>query len=497
MAWTTGTVDTFTNKLINTPEVADQGNGSQTIFTLQTGLSPVFISGVKIEFTIGTVTKQATSDASGDFSGHADITSGTIAEDGSLPITFATAPDNLTDILFNEYTTKGVLEKVKEYITGNQFEETIGTGNDVLTNFNYTPLNGPIAKGQIRVRFRILGTWYWVWDNGLGEFIHDKISASTIDYTATPNIDITFTDPIENTFIIEMLYTDATVEGRDWLIMHENLSQDNAASDAFPGLILKEYIFRNSGSNYIEDVFFGVRESQYIPSNQYLHELNLYKQFEESEWQSSDWNINAFSTSYSATQEHWSIHPSSALNDATMTYWILATKHIVFVCIKVSGTVYTNWIAGNGTRFSSKDNYPNPNFIIGNFSGNFQFTSTSASHSMVADPPATNNAWGITKENEYVQIGSNLSKMLLEPTSSYVSSGDVEKTTNSKVVLYELFFCRSTPNFELMFQMPDVYHCPYIDMATEDEITEGANTYKVFQNIFRTSSFDYFAVKTD
>lgn len=487
MPWTTGNVSTFTNKFINTAETIGTGDGVDTTWSYTVSKPTIFISGVKLSYVIGGVTYTPTSDASGNFSG-TGLTSGSVTEAGLITLVFSTAPDNTTLIRVTEYTTKGLLQKLREFIATNQYEETIGTGDGVDTTFSATLANTTIAKGQVRVKFKIAGVVYWVWDNGSGSFIHAQITTGTIDYN-TGDIDLEFVAPIDNTYAIKALYTTGAV-GQDWLIMHEDISQDNVLADAFPGLLLKEYVFRNSGANWAENVVLGLRESQYVPANQYIMELNLYSQWAETEDAANSWNINAFSTTYDATREHWSAHPSSAFNDATMTYWIKATKNYLFLEAKVSGTVYTGFYGGNGIRFCSQQDYPNPNIILGNSAGNFSFSSTATTHTMLIDPASANSAWLINQENELINWGD----FRVLPPNEYVVAGDLEKTSNSKVALNELFAFQFDPlPQELLFQIRDLYHTPYINMNSED--TLGGGVYRVFQNIFRTSTSDYFAIK--
>lgn len=495
MPFITGTVSTFTNKFINTPETIGTGNGVATVFSYTVTKPPIFISGVKISYVIAAVTHTPTSDANGNFTG-TGLTSGTVTEAGLISLTFSTAPDNASLIRVTEYTTKGIAQKLKEFIcAGVQYTETVGTGNGVTLSFNYVPTAGPIAKGQIRLKFRISGVWYWVYDNGNAEFIHDKIVSSIIDYDATPSIDITFVNPPENTFSIEIVYTDSAIEGRDWLIWRNTLAKTNLNVDAFPGLLLQEYIFRNSGKNYSEDLCFGLRESQHIATNQYLLELNIYEQFNEAYFVANSWNYNSPQVSFDTTTKHWTAHPSSTFADLPMTYWIRATKNIVSINVKVAGTIYTGFLAGVGIRFSSKQNYPNPCFIIGNSTGNFQYTSIASTHSMYTNVVGTNQFWYIKQTGGIAAFSTGgIEGARIQPTTSYIASGNIGKTTNNKVVLYELFVENVVPT-KLNFQIPDIYHTPFLAMTTEDELTEGVDIFKVFQNIFRTTSFDFYAVK--
>ncbi|MEK7485517.1 MAG: hypothetical protein AABZ60_14425, partial [Planctomycetota bacterium] len=323
MPWTTGNVSTFTNKFISTPETIGTGDGADTTFSYTVSKPPIFLNGVKISYVIATVTYTPTSDSSGNFTG-TGLTSGSVTEAGFIDLVFSTAPDNLSLIRVTEYTTKGLLQKFIDFVVTNKFTEIVGTGDGAETVFSATLANVTIAKGQVRIKFKIAGVIYWVWDDGNGAFLHAEITTGTIDYD-TGDINLEFENPIDNAYDIDVLYTTGA-EGQDWLIFHEDLSQSNALTDAFPGLLLKQYVLRNSGKNWAEHIVLGFRECQLVSDNQYLIELNLYKQWAETEDVQQNWNINAFFTSYQSTPGHWVEHPCSPFNDAPATYWIKSTK---------------------------------------------------------------------------------------------------------------------------------------------------------------------------
>lgn len=491
MPYETANISTFCNKFINTPETIGTGDAVDTTFSYTVSKTPIFKNGVEIEYTIATTTYQITSDADGVFTG-TGISSGTVTEAGLIDLVFSTAPDDTTLIRVLEYTTKGMLQKFIDFICSTSYEESIGVGDGIETAFGVTLANTDVAKGQARLRFKIAGVVYWVWDNGNGEFIHDLIASSSLAYD-TGITTVTFAEPIDDTFDVEILYTDG-VEGQDWIILNEDLSQDSGLADAFPGLLLKQYVITNSGSNYAERIVLGFRENQYITENRYAINLNFYKQWEETEHNAQNWNINAFATSYDATRESFSGHPSTALNDTVQTYYFKATKDYVFSCIKVSGTVYTNFYGGCGIRFASIQTYKNPHIIIGNLSGTFSFSNVGSTHSMIANPNAANNAWIINKDNNY-KSGSSFTVI---PTKQYTLTGEVELSSNSKIMLNEIFIVDIDASPELLlFQVRDIYHTPYINFITESTIDDGVDTYIGFQNIFRNSSYDYFAIKNN
>ena len=431
-------------------------------------------------------------DASGDFSAHSDITSGTIAEDGSVTITFATPPDNPSDILFNEYTTKGFVQKLMEAITTNQFTEVVDTGDSVKTVFANTLSNTTIAKGQMLLRFKIASQVYWVWDNGV-DFQHDNIVTSSIDY-GTGAVSITFDTPIDSGFDVDILYTTGA-PGADWIVLHDKLAQDNTqAADAFPGLLLKEYIVTNCGSSWNDRLVVGIRETQYIPNNQFLVELNLYRFWNENEKDVGEWNFTgAISTAYNATTEHFTQLPSFSFNDDEMTYWFSTTKDRINGINKVSNAVYSSFAFGIGKRLgASKAEYPQPYYIIGNGAGDFSFSSIASNHTAIIYPSNTFALICLTPENDY-EAADDIN---FAPTEYQIAASDIKKTTNNKLIVFEIFAVQFDPNPDrVLFEIPDIYYTPFIDMATEDILDDGVDTFLVSQNIFRSDVGDFFAIK--
>lgn len=490
MTWSTGTIDTFSNLLVDTPEVADTGDGATTVFSLQTSNKPIFVSGVEIEFTISTTTYQVTSDANGDFA-HAEISSGSITEAGALSITFNNPPDDTTDILFNEYTTKGALQKIVDSITSDQYTEVVDTGDGVTTSFSTTLSNTTIAKGQMLLRFKIGGFVYWVWDNGNDEWEHDEISSSSIDYD-TGDVSITFATAIDDTFDIDILYTTGSA-GQDWIILLEQNAKDSGGSDAFPGLLLKEYVLTNSGSGYADRVVVGLREAQNIAGNQYNIELNLYKSWNESDQDQGEWNFSGnYSTSYSGSTEHWTGLPCIAINDTTQTYWVSSTKDRVNFVVRVSGTIYAPASFGIGNRIgSSKDDYPKPYYVAGTGSGDFVFSSTSGTHSSFVKPSSTDSFILLTPEDGY----QGADDFKLSPTEDLSNPGDLKLTTTNKVGMMEVHLVEIDPSERTLFELDGVFYCNYVNFAAEDVLNDGADDYLVVQDVFRTGNGDYFCLK--
>lgn len=500
MAFTTGQVRRFHNVAITADETIGTGNGSTTVFNGYNLVNrPVFVNTVVIKFTIGAVQKTVTADASGTFT-HADLASGSVTDAGVINLTFNTAPDNATLIFVDSYTCKGVLQKVIDFVTTNKFTHNLGTGNGSTTNFAVTLSNTTVAKGQCRVKVKIATIVYDIWDNGNGAFVHPLISSGTINY-ATGEVDITFTIAPDNAYVMVILYTTGA-DGRDWLLMVEQNTKNNAGTpaDAFSGQLLKEVVLKNSGPSFLETIVVGLREWKHTTPI-YGWNLVIHKIWGESQETMSPprWNGNSAEhaqTSYDGTTNNWSQLPMIPFDDNVMTYWIYSNKRRIIVVIKVSATVYVSIYLGQGIRFASPSRYALPSIAIGNSAGNTLFSSTASTFVFIANPPngiQIKNWMLLLPDNTFLNnsLGSHSKYMLPEVTQT----GSLEKANNNTDhILYPLYAFENEPIQQLLFQIDGVYLVPGTGLASEDTISQGGNTYRVFQNVFRTSQYDYMCV---
>lgn len=495
MPWTTGNVSTFSNKVI-TNEVLGTGNGSTTIFNFTLAKKPIFVSTFTFRYTIGSVVYNATTDAAGVITG-THISSASVTELGAVSATFSTAPDNATQILSPSYTTKGFLQKLLDWVAGNTYTQTVGTGDGSTVTFNFTVTNTPISKGNLRLEFKIGATTYKIFDNGVGGWTHAQISSSSINY-ASGVCSVTFAAAIFNAFAIKCFYCvgkNSGEEGRDWLVYSEQNSKDNAGTpaDAFAGLLLKECVLKNSGLSYLANIAVGLREFQYVTETLYGLNLNGYLSYDEVSWNEDKLVHNL--DNYDTTRKHWSELPKVTLNDTNMTYWISSTKNRIIAVVKVSASVYECFYIGHGIAFSAPSLYPNPLAIIGTSTGNISFSDTTTNHKFIIDP-ADSTAWFIIDNyNNYRHAaqGTNDPKVLPKSQSAG-TSGTIGKTSNNKVISESCYVYDENTGF-LLFELDGVKFCPCSGLQSEDTITDGSKTYFVVQDIHRTGFADYAAIE--
>lgn len=497
MAFTTGSVDTFANKDI-VGEVLGTGDGSTTVFNLQTAKKPIFLTPFTLKYTVSSTQHSATTDSSGNLTG-THISSGTVAETGAISVTFSTPPDNTTNIT-GDSRTKGLLQKVLDYIAPNNATETLGTGNGSTTVFSGTLSNTNIAKGQMQVKFVIATQTFYAYDDGNGSFDHEKITAgsSSINYT-TGAWQITFTTAPDNTTNIDTLYAHTSGEGQDWLVVTSRKSRDSTGSDAFPSLEHKEVVLKNSGGSFKDHVWIGIRETQYPADNFYRWNLNVYFNYINGD----DFQVNGAGggghgkTGYDNTYENWTQLPGLPPNDDTMNYFIYSNKNRVIVVIRVAGTNYDLCYLGFALRFATATLYPHPYIAAGTIQDNENHTQTNDKHMM-----------GVLAPRQFSGLAHQC--LMVKPDKAWLSPDGYDtipiqtqnlpantfaKNTNNNVVVFPIYANEAGNNQKLFFQYEGVFYLPNEEVQSEDIVTVSAQNYKVFQNIHRITPFDYLCVK--
>jgi len=505
-----GTVSKFANTVITVVEVIGTGDGIQTVFNFTVLNAPAFLDSLQGSYVIGTTTFNFTSDTSGNITG-TNINSGTFdGTDGT--ITFSTAPDNGTDVELTQYTAKGFIQVLKEYVTNenenttNIYEETIGTGDGVQTVFNFSLSNFPMARGQIRIEYTYQGTKYYIYDDGAGNWEREQITSSTITYADGTGGNLTFNVPPDNLTDIKAFYTTSAIEGRDWLLLLDQNTKDNNNVDAFPGTLLQEIVLKNSGISYKESVAdggicFGFREVQDTGNDTYNFQMNLYKQWLDAEQNTNDWAINLADTGfiYNTVNETWRNGPYTPIDNEPMQYFIIATKNAIRAAIRCAGTVYTSFYCGAVFRKSSPLKYPKPYFIIGNINDLTAFTSTSGNLKYIAD--VTQESGGFNQGfSFYIRPDGtykNDCRYETLPKTEISNTGISKGTPDGKVASRPITLLEIDTN-QVLGDLEGVKVCLDNRIAAENTVEDqNLEEFVVIPNIFRTTFSDYMLFSKD
>lgn len=499
MPYTTGTISTPFNKAF-VDEIVGVGTGSQTVFTIATSKPTIFVdSTFTIKYTIGSV--QYTGTASNGTITGTNISSGTVTEAGAISITFSTAPDASTSILAS-YTTKGLVQKIIDYCCSTSYEESLSTSNQI--DYTVTLANTTVSKGQCRIRFRIAGTEKEVWDDGEGNFIHTNIDEanSSINY-ATGAVVIKFLQAIDTGYTVKALYTNGATEGRDWMILLNQNSKNSSGNDAFSGLKLQELVMKNSSVNYKDFICIGLREYQSVTNNVYNASLNVYDKWDNAnETAVNKWNSNsawsAF-TGYDTTYNAYVGHPLLVMKDDQMTYFISVNKRRIVVAVKVSATVYLCIYLGGYRRYSTPEQLKCPMIMIGN-TVTLSHNSTST---VLLNPNGLITSFAYffkhdTKEKLRTDGNNRLWPVVNNWNPGMTFPLTVTRTTNQAFVL-PMYITQDSligvQNYNLYGELDGIYIVVNKDIRTEDILTVNSNNHIVFQNVYRTTQYDYLAVE--
>ncbi len=500
MAFTTGSVSKAHNTLITSDEIFGTGDGIETSFTHNITNAPVFLAGVVIKYTQGATQNTATSDSAGNFSG-TGLTSGTVDEAGAISVVLSSPLDSGEDIFVDEYTAKGLSEKLRDFVaTGSDVVQSIGTGDGIQTSFSDTLTNTTIADGQCRLRFTVQGTTYDVWESA-GEFEHSLISSSSLD-KVTGAISVVFLQPPDDTTDVgTRSIGGATGDGQDWMIMYTQNSQDNGLSDAYPGLLLEEFVLKNSGISEKDIFTVGIRDFQRTGDNLFGWNLNSYRDWDKDIEDAQNWNFNGTetsSTSYDLSHEMWSTLPTMVFSDDVLQYWFYSNKRRIIVVVRSQGTIYTNCYLGGMIRLASPSNYQFPLCVIGSSHGaSIDVNSQSVVHTYIAEfsEGIGRNSCLLVGRNNAYQKSDDLKQ---SPSHDFNDTGALKLTTNSKIRPKPIFVIDTDiePN-EALGQLDGVFLCPAINLTSENTIDVGGTDFRIFQNVFRSDYNDFMCVKEE
>lgn len=480
MAYKEGTVKVFANKII-TNEVLAQGDGSQTTFNLTLTKAPCFINSLTLSYTVGATVYQATSNASGVITG-THITSGTLAEDGSIPaLVFSTAPDNLTDIKADSYTAKGFLQMLLDFVVGAKYTETVGTGDGSQKTFNFTLSNGPLAKGQVRLEIKVNAQTYKIFDDGTGKWSHAQVSASLINYS-TRVCSVTLVDAQDNLAPLKAFYVASATEGQDWLVYRQETTREsNGTTEAFSGELLQQVLLKNSGYTYKEHIVVGFRETKYLAGNFWCLNLKAHYNLDEN----SLWpNLNPSSYYNSTYKNFYRIASVVFKDDSVMPYFISATKTKIAAFIRVPDGIYESFYVGGGVRLMEPSANENPIIATGSAWNNIIFSDTSTKHVWCINRDATGYGHhAISYDNQVI----GLADLEFLPLRLWSAPGMMENLVDGNILITPVYAYDDRANRkQALFALEGLFYCPSTVLNGEDTLTQGVLDYIVAKNTFRS-----------
>jgi len=481
-------------------DVIGTGNGGTT-FNLNTPKGPVFLLGFQVKYFVSATEFTATADAAGNLTG-THLTSGTVTAAGAVTLNHSTAPDGGTDITA-VYTTKGVLQIILDFITTNQDSGALDTGTGAATSFSGTlSLIGTVAPGQLRIRWQIDNQNYETWLDASDNFVHATITTGTFNRTTGAWV-LDFTEAPDNGIDIEFIYA-IGAEGQDWLVLTERLTQDNNLNDAFPSLLLKEVLITNSGKSYNDRIYIGLREAERAASAFYGIQSTVYKYLDDNgPWMGHGDNYigqgGHFYEGYDGTEEVWTQMPTMAMDDDDGVLWLYANKNRLINMIRTSGTVYTGMYVGMFLRFGTPSEYNQPVCAIASGYSDIGFGSLSTDHKFFINwSTGAYSFFGIDPDGVYgvgrASTGETVGFRSAPMHNLAIPTENITLDRSGKVSRYEIYVYRIVSYQEALGQLEGPVYCPSDTLQSEDTLTDGGDTYDVFQNVFRANDEDYMAI---
>ena len=194
-------------------------------------------------------------------------------------------------------------------------------------------------------------------------------------------------------------------------------------------------------------------------------------------------------------------------NDAPMEYWIFATGRYMHVTTKIS-TDYTDMHMGLILPYGVPSEYPYPLAIMGGSSLARHYTSTDVRHRMSLDPGEA-CAWLRTPGGTWKEFENwHSSQASTNNIFPYGPGGQgwssfrryFSDSPDGVYEMYPLIFLESESGFSdppgnAFGEIEDCFYVSGSNNSAENTITVGGDTYLVFQNVFRTTFTDFYAIK--
>lgn len=380
--------------------------------------------------------------------------------------------------------------------------ESLGTPNGVLTTFSGTLANSPVGLGRFVVTYTIGATVYTATDDGAGNIAGTHITSGSITYS-TGAYSLTFSTAPDNGSALtgDYIYGTAGLDWRQELNRNTRSKADPGYDEPF-GSDCKEVVLSNTGLSGVESVIIGIREWKYPGGGAYGWDMNGYLSFQAGS--GLEWNQNYGDhgrNSYDATWEHYDEHPVLPLLDGTIYYWFYANQERIVVVAKVSSN-YESAYLGFGRRFGNPSDYPYPLCVIGSIHGNYAYSSTVDRHKFIIGQYNIESyiykGWIVAPDNRYLlRAGTGDDDYAkCAPYDDFEDDGTVDFAESGEALMTPAYVRQNeTDQSELYMDLDGVMHAMADGLQSEDTLSFDGDTYRVFQNIFRTDYYEFMAVK--
>jgi hypothetical protein len=385
----------------------------------------------------------------------------------------------------------GLLQTILGLICGTEVsaESLSGSG----TSWSGSLANSPVGLGRLVINYAFSSTNYEAYDDGAGNITGTNISSGSITYSSG-SYSITFTGTPDATPTADYIYGNA---GQDWRQEDYQNTQDENQQQAFSDC--KEVVLSNTGISGQESVIVGIREWYYSSSGYYNWNLNCYSQYSAG----GGWNQNSTASGiavYDTTTENWTYHPSIALDDTTLYYWVYSNQQRIVIVVKVA-SYYHSCYLGFGRRFGTVGEYTTPCIAFGHIYGNRLYSDTSAANTFIAKAIGNDNVMNtiaIDPSNNYLSwLGTGDNGIITVPGTNFDANSKIgDETLGGRVMFSPIFIVANNGAVarRTLFDYDGVFHV-FGDLQSEDTINLEGKSYRVFQDGFRNNWDDYMAVE--
>lgn len=514
-----GLVDTMLNHLLGT-EVVNESmgspNGVLTNFAGTLAGFPVPKSRIIITYTVGTVEYTATDDAAGFIIGtHINPTTSVLSYiDGVFDLNFTTAPDNSTtltaDYIYGEIGEDWRLIRYTYAHNGSYTDGTpvatttapytylLGTGDGIVTTFTIATVPQKSYPDEVfpmfspKLTYTIGATVYTAHcseiadkihgdtsatNNTLigdtlrfqtsGEFYEANISSSSVSWTSSRAVTVTFSTPPDNLSAITLSY---------YIVPSESCSP-------------LEYIISNVGSNGLNPIFVGGQQYYALPNIGRLY-VRAWNQ-----WNDDPDNTLGYRSGEGTTCPANSPIMSSWLNGG-LSLNLYSNSGRVMGWVETQSSYYQTFYTGHFLRACSPEYYANPICVSSdNNATDYGHVSTNAYHVMFAKLRTTGvRRYIMRPDNSWLEGGTNI---LCSDADKAETAYPIDNLLNGGVVCQPVYLWMPLggTSSEFLGAFDGLFWSPSGSVSSLDLIDDGVYTYRVFADIGRSAWYDFFAVK--
>jgi hypothetical protein len=386
---------------------------------------------------------------------------------------------------------KDLLDKLRRFVAGYGVAGTpsySGTGNGTMTGVDCHPATvtetwtvtckQTAANGGV---FSVVGSVSGTkadatvgapYDNGLIAF---TINDGSVDFA------------LNDVFTIAVTQGAMSAIGKAWIEKRWN------TGDTY------ELVLQGPGDDGLQQILVGIRTYYNVASDYYNWKLQGYTGFQSG---------SLFDAQPGAIPTSTYVNPKMALWNSSIPYWLACDGSHIVLSVKVS-TVYEAMYLGFCDAMGTPGQYPYPLVVAGSTTGNTSERWSSQNNDVGSfnDPRMAGSAYcpfllrlpnGNWQPFYNWSTGSAIAVFNVWPygriSNVTPGLGTDRESLDGSVPLMRLLLTDQT-NKNVYGALRTAYWIPGFGQSSENTITVGGDAYWVFQNTFRTSARDYWAMK--